>query len=457
MDTFQVESFLAYMENDYDPIAEESIMDSLQQAKEKLSQIMDGLGNKFSELLGVLNNLKEAKLDKQQNDDMIEVLRVSQPRTDINFNAIRKQCFSVRTEKDATKQSQVFSVKTGGTPGKSHATSVEHEVEKSLIDTDESMKAAKRSDAYKRLRHGQYSGKEFETIPISKIAPDLQNSARQLNIFRKSYKALQNELTRLRKEDAPKVARKIELFFKKVIEYFSFRISILQTYISRAKLSVKGVKDNIVRSSKDDKPVQTLGDTKRKGIGIQVNMKSISEAEEIKKLHAEACKVQTYEEYKPIYEKLTRLLHCEGKNIEALKVVGTVVNVVTAGDSTPEVVDLNGKQLYHSSTDPNLKVLSGRFRDAQNTLFPEPRVYMHVNFSTDRFGAKNSSEHNVYVPVKKIEKAYRDPEMGRTAVYVISHGDIPMKKVDFEKIKENKLKKIDQEDQKEQEKEGDSE
>ena len=41
------------------------------------------------------------------------------------------------------------------------------------------------------------------------------------------------------------------------------------------------------------------------------------------------------------------------------------------------------------------------------------------------------------------KSAFRDPEMGRTAIYVATDKPIKVKKIDFNTVKDKKLEKID--------------
>ena len=74
----------------------------------------------------------------------------------------------------------------------------------------------------------------------------------------------------------------------------------------------------------------------------------------------------------------------------------------------------------------------------RTSLFSEPRAYFHVNVPLNRYGQKVDREH-VYEVVENISVAYRDPEMGRTAVYVKTDKPIKVKEIDYTQFENKKM------------------
>ena len=427
--------------------ANESISDIGTEIKEKLHSVTSRMDSWLKGILANSNYFKEARLDPQMNKDLLQVLRISQPRTDINFKPIASYYNTMNKKKDGTQTSQVFSVRTGGTPGQSHTTSLLQEVEKSTIDIDESLKAARKSKEYERATKNKYFHKKLEPIPLGIIINDMKKTSNSLTFFNKELVKLHDFMNKLKTKDPTPgvvtITNRMNVWLHKVTEYFRFRISVLEIYFKRAKASLTLSTYGMNRSVKETEETRTKGSTKREGISITFDVKTPAEAEEIKELYAKACKAETYAEYKPIYDKLSTILNCKGKNIEALKVVGLTVSGVFAGSDHPTSVPLSGRMIYHHSTNGSLTELEPRFRDQVNTLFPEPRVYFHINFATDRYGAKVKEGTYVYVPENLPQMVYKDGEMRGTACYVVSDKPIKIKKVDFNKIRDSKLKKID--------------
>lgn len=423
-------------------IANEGLIDGILSLKNKLIDSITKITNWISIVEKNKDYFKEAKLDPQQNKDLLQVLRISQPRTDINFKPIAKYYRFMNKKKDGTNQSHSLSVRTGGDY---HSTSLLHEVERSTIDIDESLKAAKRSPEYKRIQSAKYPNKTRELIPLGLILADLKKSNQQLSYFRSELQKMGNTLSSLREnpEGVSNITKRMEVFFHKVIEYYTFRIKILEIYLKRAKTTLDKSTYSKNKEVTETNENRTKSSTSRHGIAITVNLKTPDQISKIKELYKNCKEAKTYDEYKPYYDQLTTMLNCHGKNIEKLIITGLSVQLVLAGDSDPVEVPLSGKTLYHNSSNLNLTELEGRWINMGGVLFPEPRIYFHVNFSTDRYGAKISDDSAVYVPVQKPKVAYRDPEMGRTAVYVITKKPIKIRKVNFNEIKDNKLKKID--------------
>lgn len=446
MNDFSLESFLNYCElsEDYN-VADESFSELISSMKGKVQETSTKIKQWYYQVIPNADYFKEARLDPQMNKDLLYVLRVSQPRTDINFKAITSYYSYMNKHKDGTQTNQSLSVNTGGTPGKDHTTSLLHEVERSTIDIDESLKAAKKSQEYKRILSNKYSFSNKEKIPLGLIISDLKKSGSESAYFEGELKKLQSVMEKIKNPEpgVSNITNRMNVFIHKIIEYYHFRINILQIYLKRAKTSLTDETYKMNKNVKETEDNRTKSSTHRKGLMPMVKLKTPEQIQYVKDLYKRACDAETWEEYKPLYDELSKMLHCEGKNIEGLRFLGLTVAGIVAGDSNPVEVPLAGRQLYHNSPNGNITELDARWKTPLPVLFPERRVYFHINFSTDRYGAKIADGSTVYTPVNPPQKAYRDPEMGRTAIYVVTDKPIKVKKVDFNKIKDNKLEKID--------------
>lgn len=446
MDNFSLESFLNYCDytNEME-IADESFSDLVQSLKGKVQETSTKIKQWYYQVIPNADYFKEAKLDPQMNKDLIQVLRVSQPRTDINFRAITNYYSYMNKHKDGTQTNQSLSVQTGGTPGKEHTTSLLHEVERSTIDIDESLKAAKKSMEYKRILSNKYSYSKREKIPLGIIISDLKKSGSDAAYFEGELKKLQQTMERIKNPEpgVSNLTNRMNVFIHKIIEYYHFRISILQIYLKRAKTSLTEETYKMNKNVKENDENRTKSSTHRKGLMPMMKFKSPEQIQYVKDLYKRACDAETWEEYKPLYDELSKLLHCEGKNIEGLRFVGLTVAGIVAGDDKPVEIPLGGRTLYHNSPNGEIKQLDARWKTPLPVLFPERRVYFHMNFSTDRYGAKIKEGSYVYTPVNPPKSAFRDPEMGRTAIYVATDKPIKVKKVDFNAVKDKKLEKID--------------
>ena len=164
--------------------------------------------------------------------------------------------------------------------------------------------------------------------------------------------------------------------------------------------------------------------------------------EETKKLYDDALDAETYESYLPIYKKLVSNLKCSGNVIENCNFIDSTKMCVLllVKDSSSKIPISKSQKLYHSDDtrysfsqvgNPNIKELIPRWKTKSGVLFPEPRVYFHLNIPRNRYSGSNNMG-TVFVAKNNPSEVYVDKELGNTAVFVKTTKPIPVEKIDLE-------------------------
>ena len=409
----------------------------------------------FKNVLLSINYFKNAELDSHMNADLLQVLRVSQPRTDINF-ALLPQFYNIlsllKQDHNTSFDGAALGV-TGDNIFVSRSTDLKHELFKSTTDINESLKAAKTSIEMKRITENKYKHEKTQVIPLGNIVNDIKKSNTNAVKFQNYLDKIQNSIEKARKANGPvsEIGNQMIVFLRAVIEYYTFRISMLSKYLATAKASIKGTLNNIKERNNAD--FKTKTSTNNGVISKKQTMKSEQEANEIKSLYEKICSVKSYQEYKPLYDELMRKLKIpSGSNIEGISVHGNIIQYQYVKNPN-EKIPIGGRKLYHISNNDGLTQIIPSFKTNAGVLFSEPRIYAHVNVPLDRYGNKIKENKDgfrlfdpntyVYELQGNISTAYRDPEMGRTAVFIKTDKPMPVKKIDYKEFEKSKMEDID--------------
>lgn len=405
--------------------------------KNLLKKLYTALGN----LLLNVNYFKNANMPEQMNKDLVQVLKISQPRTELNFKLIT-MWYGILSKFKATDKKlggASFGIMYMGDNKRDvdyyGSTTLNDELDKSITEMDDALQAAQKSEAYTRLQTDKYDEKTSKPVPLNYIIPDMKKSRSGLSKFTGDLEKAENVTSGMKKVDP--ISSKVLTFLKKVVAYYTFRVSTLSKYFSRAKASLKAFANNVGNRDKDNTSTRTT--TKNK-LAMPVPIPPFK-YKEVRSLYNQCKEAKTYSEYKPLYDKLCSIIHCQNQNIEGFAPTGELLVCRNKREKIP----VEGRCLYHTSMYGYvLTELEPRFKTLTGVLFPEPRVYVHIGVPLDRYGAKMKTKGPdgdvesfvykgtgtaQYVVKAKIPYVYKDPEMGRTAAYIVTDKPIPVERI----------------------------
>ena len=449
---FAIESFISFCDDMM--ITEEGFNEIKDKVWTGIKNVWAKIVTWFKNMLLNVNRFKNATLDSTQNSDMVKILKMSQVGTERYFNLLNSYYKSSNSLSKYDGEHMISKLDMGESqePGFFHPeihTSIEDQAEKISTEIRNALDSTKNSSEYKRFTENSYDNKDMKTIPLGNITSELQ-------LCNKMSTKFQGELTNMEKCDKKvlehrKGAKLVDLmhrFLNQVVQYYTFRINILTKFFINAKASLKGTINNIKESINDRESVKT----NRKPSMFMITKPVLlgNNFGKVKKLYADALGAQTYEEYAPIYKKLIGFLKCPGYIVEECKFNAGSKSCVLKliKDSTSKMPISPTQKLFHSFENEgkcvrgrgqmpsNLSELTPSWKTASGGLFPEPRVYFHLNVPRNRYsGSKNMG--GVYVPKTNPSEVYVDKELGSTAVFVKTTKPIPVKKIDLEEFKKN--------------------
>lgn len=402
--------------------------------KNLLKKLWTALGN----LLLNVNYFKNANMPEQMNKDLVQVLKISQPRTELNFKVITTW-YGILSKFKATDKrvdGERFGVMYYSQDRDNikyyGSTTLNDELDKSITEMDDALQAAQKSEAHARLQADKYDEKTNKPVPLNYIIPDMKKSRSGLAKFTGDLEKAENVTSGMKKVDP--VSSKVLTFLKKVVTYYTFRVSTLSKYFSRAKASLKAFANNVGNRDKENTSTRTT--TKNK-LTMPVIIPPFK-YKEVRSLYNQCLEAETYREYKPLYDKLCSIIHCQNQNIEGFAPTGELLVCRNKHEKIP----VEGRSLYHTSGYMyEINELEPHFKTSTGVLFPEPRVYVHIGVPLDRYGAKmkttgpngslfyGGSGTAQYIVKAKIPYVYKDPEMGRTAAYIVTDKPIPVERI----------------------------
>lgn len=436
-----IESFIYYCD-DYMEANE-----GLKDLTKTINNIVLSIRNSFKKIntwcdnsLKNINYFKKSKLDKKLNEDLKSVLKMSQPRTELNFKPIQLYYKAISIiKKDNTKVNRLVVGEVYEEKG--YKEDFIDLVDRSNLDTMEAISAAKKSEAFKRITKNRYEQKDLENIPLNQIVNDIKNTnsmattfSTQLNNIEKSVDG--DEIT-------TSLKNKMLSFVRTVISYCTFRIQILNKYLSYAKTSITGTINNLL--GKGEKTKSNL----KYNIPKVCKTKKIKEYEKFKKSVNIIRTTNDYNIYKKHFDYITKELGIENHVIKKLELDDQTkqVKVISLKDDGDEI-SVENMKLYHVSDNQNLTELKPFFRSKSGTtFFSTPRIYVHLNVPLNRLGSsiqmsKEKGDTVVYRISENNTKAKIDKEIGKTAVYIETTKPIKIRKHDYSKLKGAMTRKI---------------
>ena len=436
----KIDSFLLFC--DEMQVAEEGLSDIASNVWSSIKRSTQKAKQWFRKLLLNINYFKDATLDTVMNSDLLKVLKMSQPRTELNFKPINVyyKALSALGKKDG-KVNRFAVGEVYEHVGYSEQFS--ELVKRSTMDVNQSIKATKNSAEYKRLQRGKYDYKTKQNIPLSNIVSDLKSCDNLLSSTESQMNQIEASFNKVKSEEKKSLMKKMNIFLHNIINYCKFRISIIGRYLRYAKASIKGLIHNI---GKND--VKSKADLKYHipKISKRVNVSNFSE---LKEAYEKMKTAMTYEEYKPCYDKVTSILGISGYVIKQLKLIEAANSaIVMAVKDDGESIEVSTQRLFHSSDNPNIPELVPTFKSKSNTTFyPTPRVYAHLSIPANRLGSsiQMSSEKGdtvLYEITTKVKTAYVDREIGKTAVFINTDKPLKIKKLDYNRYKKTNETKL---------------
>lgn len=387
----------------------------------------------LSKMNSNLNVFRNAKLDPQQNKDLMQVLNMAQPRTELNFSIISRfyKQLSLTRQLDRTIDGKAFGMRSGPDVA-GRQTNLKNEIQKSIVDLKAALSSAQSSEQYKRLKSNSYKNEKMEFIPLSGISTDMKRTRENVSKYASLMDDFNKKIAGMKHID--ETTKRMVVFLNYVNRYYSFRVSLLSMYFARAKASLRGTIRNV--QTKGDQKYQTHDNTQLSKATWTTKLMKPSAAKELKENYEQALKAETYQKYKPYYDKVMNALGLHGQILRKLQ-VDTTLGKVKAYSVVTNVqkVNVGDKGLYHTAAAgvPHLTHLTPSYCGRDGYLFPEPRVYFHIGVPLNRCSnmIKEGSGETVYTPAGKITGTiWKDAELGGTAVYVTTTQDIPVKSID---------------------------
>ena len=447
MDEYVIESLINFCDDMLinNDIATEGVKEIGKSVWEGIKRIFRKIVNWFQNIIRSINYFKNATLDSDLNKDLVEVLKISQPKTELNFQWVTyyyKLANNLQTNNNG--EHEILGTAMGeasGLFGLPHATTIEDQIKRCVYDIDSSLKAAEESPAKKRIDANEYKNENLVTIPLGQITSDLKKS------YSSSVKA-ENELSRIDNASTKlmtftkgkELVSKAHVFYSKLSQYYKFRIDILSKFLNYAKASLKGTVANVKDRLGKDNRIKTNYKPSWK---ISIKLKSKAEVDDIMQTYEKAKSAQTYQEYLPLYKKLASIFKCDGPISGINKESDNQITAMLTKEGVSYPIG-NQKLYHHSMSITPIKELIPRWKTNTGVLFPTPRVYFHINVPLNRYSHKLDSNNktNLYTPSIKIDKVFVDKELSRTACYVETNKPIPVKPVDYsqwEKVKDVEL------------------
>lgn len=459
-------------------LLEGSLKESFFKVIEKVKEFFRKIKKIFQSLILNFNRLKSAKISKQQNQDLIKVLKVCQPRTLQGTKELIDYYKNImNSKKDISKEEiKDGDIKRNQGPDEySMDTSINFEADKTIVDIKESLEAAEKLEEYDRLMKNEYKKEDLELIPLNSIVDDMKDCLKQVESFEKDLDTITNMNKDIddSNEEVKNISNKMVKFCKEIIRYYNFRIKILNIYFKSAKLSMKAVKSLFGNKIDFTKTSTNINGGKHEVITLK-NEIAFRLSDLVDDLQ-EANKEKDYKRYKELQSKLLSVLHCQEG--ETVTILGSTPKNDDPDDdwdieiqhfkNTYEEIPVGGRPLYHhSSESTDLEELKPTaVGNWGQTYYPDPRIYVHLNVILNKAGKKLDKgriidipefnfdkdgnidikykkqmeylfeNRNVYKIDENIDTVYKDTEMGGTGTFIISEKPIKLKKIDYEQWK----------------------
>ena len=435
--------------------------DECSEAEEGLKEIKESIGKAWDKIHGAFNKVrtfitslrhninyfKNATLPQKMSEDLQFLLQNLTPRREY-INKLFPLLMN-----SATKH-LVQNKHLSNDPMKDF----NGQVNMSIHDVVTTVNDAIHSEPYKRLYGRQYDFTKMSKIPLNTVISKMKelemDTTSYENMIRKVDKMIKNP----KDEREKNISIKLKKLYNALIVNLQLRCKLLLVYFKAAKASIKGTINNVKSGNTQ---LNVSRDYKANKNKIKQHTRFIKKPlseEEMKKFKELDGKISglnndytKYNEYIALVNELCSLI---GIHFSKDKVIlydspsknQGCIKYSIVNDKGRRQKILDNTKLYHTSTDPNLTVLSPRYYfhsgDLLRRLWPTPRVYFAIGTPISNDG-NVSADKTIYTPKNVINEVCIDEEMGGTAVYVTCNNPIAIQKVDIKKIQNIELPKLD--------------
>lgn len=419
-----------------------------------LSGVWIGIKNVFKKIITFFKNLlyninyfKNAKMPRLMHKDLQLVLQNLTPRFEMITSVLNLMYKLIKLDKDNSYYENELK-------------DFNNMIDLYDSDADDTLQKCKESKEYKRIMNNDYEQKDVVTIPLNAIINKIKDSEKNITDYNGKYESVVNNMNHAKSDEDRKIYNKMSNVFRKLVSVYSLQVTLLNIYFSKAKASLKAVgnnlkeiKDKSVNVSRDYDGAKRsfiknlLRRSKRKY--IKNTPEFLSKFKEINNRISETNNdITKYNEYRKAFDELASLVNESGDQVI---IYPSMINescdtfqfFCIKEDGKPFTL-LDNMQLYHTSNNPNLKELVGRYFHTSNgyrRLWATPRVYFSIGTAISRDGSKFDEKTKLdptdimrkatltkYTPAKAITQCYRDEEIGGNAVFVTTTSAISIKK-----------------------------
>jgi len=464
----QLENFISNYNDQFDSFYKseclnESSVDLVTENFNSVNSFFKNINKIFKSISINIAIFKEIKVPKQMNSDIINCLKTAYPRTLIGMDTlIIYYNYLIENKKPIDyKVSDISLDRNVGLDAYTKPTTLEFEVDKSLVDLKETIKSYESMQEVKRLKECKYHDKDLEEIPTKIIITELNSSIKYVSDLEWELEKISSFKIDKSDENLVRVTNKMIQLCKEMIRFYTIRMNLLDQYMKFARFSLNGIFKYFQKYNKANY-----------NLSPELNMNKATEVEicitgdpnktfyylliDLLRLNKE----KKYKEYAESHKTVCEILKInQNSTFSIIQFRGVEDNpgswkfhfIYYINDNSP--IYVNNRPLYHHSTSEKTfsKLDPTAVGNWDRTFYPNPRVFLHLNVVLNKAGkkldlmvdvkdpetGKVSKEYyydirNIYKVIDKIETVYRDPEMGVTGVYYVTEKPIKVKKINYE-------------------------
>lgn len=446
-------------------ILSEDIKDMGKAIWQKIVAVFKKIMAAFKNFILNINYLKNAKLPKQQVDDLLYCLNVSQNRS-FNYVKTFTRFYKISTFLNVDPNREVSYGATNGLSDNRamYVTTLNDELINNTQEISKNLESLENSKEYDRLKENNYEKENLVDVPLTNIVKDMKRCNKELA----DAEGQLPQCVRLadKFEDNPTwkdVSKKMVVFLKKVISYFTTRIKLLNTFFKSAKLSVKAIKNNIMDSKKFQSYIDTNPNMKnfRKFLRPTTVKAKYGLVNDLITKMRESNNNGNFDEYNDYYKKLANILHVKDGSSFVVTVDSHEI-IKDGGTADPEkeytfgvkimeydykTIKFGSKPLFHQASDDSITELIPTAISNGGFLFHRTgRVYVHLSIPLNRYGSNAETDIKIgydydaksttmYKVKDNIKEGFLDPELARTAVFIETKDPIRVEKISMDEYR----------------------